>query len=83
MPEERQPLGAPQRAPVDGQILVGRAASPLARSLAPLICVTLLQWVDGRTWGIAVYLIVLSVITVISVWLAGETHRSELWTFIP
>jgi hypothetical protein len=53
-------------------------ASPLAGGLAPLICVSLLQWADGRTWGVAVYLIVLSAITVISVWLAAETHRARL-----
>jgi MFS transporter, MHS family, shikimate and dehydroshikimate transport protein len=53
-------------------------ASPLAGGLAPLICVALLQWADGRTWGVAVYLIVLSAITIISVWLAAETHLIHL-----
>ncbi|HLN26977.1 MAG TPA: MFS transporter [Gemmataceae bacterium] len=53
-------------------------ASPLAGGLAPLICVALLQWADGRTWGVAVYLIVLSAITIVSVWLAAETHRAHL-----
>ena len=53
-------------------------ASPLAGGLAPLICVTLLQWADGRTWGIAVYLIVLAAITVFSVWLAAETRHAHL-----
>jgi MFS family permease len=53
-------------------------AAPLAGGLAPLICVTLLQWADGRTWGVAVYLIVLATITVISVWLAAETRHVHL-----
>jgi MFS transporter, MHS family, shikimate and dehydroshikimate transport protein len=53
-------------------------ASPLAGGLAPLICVTLLQWADGRTSGVAVYLIVLAAITVISVWLAAETRHAHL-----
>ncbi len=53
-------------------------ATPLAGGVAPLICVSLLQWTDGRTWGIALYLIVLSAITIISVWLAAETHRADL-----
>jgi MFS family permease len=53
-------------------------ASPLAGGLAPLICVSLLQWADGRIWGVAVYLIVLCAITLVSVWLATETHRADL-----
>jgi MFS transporter, MHS family, shikimate and dehydroshikimate transport protein len=53
-------------------------ASPLAGGLAPLICVWLLQRADGRSWGVAVYLIALSTITLISVWLAAETHRARL-----
>src|SRR5205814_8016891 len=53
-------------------------ASPLAGGLAPLICMSLLQWADGRTWGVALYLIALSAITIISVWLAAETHHSRL-----
>ena len=53
-------------------------ATPLAGGVAPLICVSLLQWADGGTWGIALYLIVLSAITTISVWLAAETHRAHL-----
>jgi MFS family permease len=53
-------------------------ATPLAGGVAPLICVSLLQWADGGTWGIALYLIVLSAITIISVWLAAETHRAQL-----
>ena len=51
-------------------------ASPLAGGLAPLICVAA-RWADGN-WGIAVYLIVLSAITIISVWLAEETHHRHL-----
>jgi metabolite-proton symporter len=53
-------------------------ASPLAGGLAPLISVALLEWSEGRPWPVSVYLIVLSAITLISVWLAAETHRQEL-----
>jgi hypothetical protein len=53
-------------------------ASPLAGGLAPLICVTLLKWADGNTWGVALYLILLSAITIVSVWLAAETHQTQL-----
>ncbi len=53
-------------------------ASPLAGGLAPLICVSLLKWADGNTWGVALYLILLSAITILSVWLAAETHHTQL-----
>ncbi len=53
-------------------------ASPLAGGLAPLICVWLLKWADGNTWGVALYLILLSAITFLSVWLAAETHHAQL-----
>mgnify|MGYP002621584660 CR=1 FL=1 len=53
-------------------------ASPLAGGLAPLISMALLEWAGGRPWPVAIYLIVLSAITLVSVWLAAETHRAEL-----
>jgi len=53
-------------------------ASPLAGGLAPLICMALLQWNDGQPWPVAVYLFILSAITLVSVWLAAETHRAQL-----
>lgn len=53
-------------------------ASPLAGGLAPLISMALLQGSEGRPWPVAVYLIILSAITLVSVWLAAETHRDEL-----
>src|SRR5262245_24792328 len=53
-------------------------ASPLAGGLAPIISVSLLEWADGRSWPVAVYLIVLAAITLVSVSLAAETHTSRL-----
>lgn len=53
-------------------------ASPLAGGLAPLICVALLNWSGGHPWPVAVYLILLSAITLVSVWLASETYRDDL-----
>jgi hypothetical protein len=43
-----------------------------------MISVSLLKWAHGRSWPVAVYLIVLSAITLVSVWLAAETHNSRL-----
>jgi len=53
-------------------------ASPLAGGLAPLICTALLNWSGGQPWPVALYLIGLSAITLVSVWLAAETHRAQL-----
>ena len=53
-------------------------ASPLAGGIAPLISTALLQRSGGEPWPIAVYMIGLSAVTLVSVWLAAETHRSEL-----
>ena len=38
----------------------------------------LLQWSGGKPWPVAVYIIALSAVTLVSVWLAAETHRVHL-----
>jgi MFS family permease len=53
-------------------------ASPLSGGVAPLIATALLEWKGGQPWPVALYMISLSVVTVTSVWLAAETHRSDL-----
>ncbi len=53
-------------------------ASPLAGGLAPLISTALIEQSGGQPWPVAVYMIVLSLITLVSVWLAAETHQSRL-----
>jgi MFS transporter, MHS family, shikimate and dehydroshikimate transport protein len=53
-------------------------AAPLAGGLAPLISTALLKKSGGQPWPIALYMIVLAAITLVSVWLAAETHRSDL-----
>ena len=61
-----------------GASLGYQLASPLAGGLAPFIATALLQWSGGKPWPIAVYLLAMSAITIVSVWLAAETHRDEL-----
>lgn len=61
-----------------GASLGYQLASPLAGGLAPLIATWLLKTSDGRPWPVAVYLIVMAAITLVSVWLAEETHRKGL-----
>ncbi len=61
-----------------GASLGYQLASPLAGGLAPLIATGLLKWSGGHPWPIAAYLIGMAAITIVSVWLAAETHRDEL-----
>jgi MFS transporter, MHS family, shikimate and dehydroshikimate transport protein len=61
-----------------GASLGYQLASPLAGGLAPLISTALLQQSGGEPWPISIYLIILSAITLVSVWLAAETHRVTL-----
>ncbi len=53
-------------------------AAPFAGGVAPLIATALLQWSGGPPWPVAVYLTALAAVTIVSVWLAAETHRVEL-----
>jgi MFS transporter, MHS family, shikimate and dehydroshikimate transport protein len=61
-----------------GASLGYQLASPLAGGLAPLIATALLGWSTGEPWPVALYLIGMAVITLVSVWLAEETHRKGL-----
>lgn len=61
-----------------GASLGYQLASPLAGGLAPLIATALLGWSAGAPWPVALYLIGMAVITLVSVWLAEETHRKGL-----
>jgi MFS family permease len=53
-------------------------SAPLSGGIAPLIATALLQWSGGEPWPVALYLIAMATITLISVWLASETHRIKL-----
>ncbi len=61
-----------------GASLGYQLASPLAGGLAPLIAAWLLQLSHDRPWPVAVYMIAASLVTLLSVYLAAETSRSEL-----
>ena len=61
-----------------GASLGYQLASPLAGGLAPLIATALLKWADGKPWPVSLYLIAMSAITLVSVWCAKETNRTEL-----
>jgi metabolite-proton symporter len=61
-----------------GASLGYQLASPLAGGLAPLIATKLLERSSGKPWPVAVYLIVMGVITLVSVWLVEETNKKRL-----
>ncbi len=61
-----------------GASLGYQLASVFAGGLSPLVATGLLAWSGGKPWGIAVYMIALVVVTVISVALSAETHRSAI-----
>jgi metabolite-proton symporter len=61
-----------------GASLGYQLASPLAGGLAPLIATALLDQSGGKPWPVAVYLIIMAVITLIAVWMAEETNKKAL-----
>ncbi len=61
-----------------GASLGYQLASPLAGGLAPLIATALLNQSGGKPWPVAVYLIIMAVITLVAVWMAEETNKKAL-----
>jgi MHS family shikimate/dehydroshikimate transporter-like MFS transporter len=61
-----------------GTSLGYQLASPLAGGLAPLIATDLLRRSGNESWPIAMYLIMMGVITITCVLIAAETNRSSL-----
>ncbi len=61
-----------------GASLGYQLASPFAGGLAPLIATALLKWSHNDSWPVAAYLVGMALITLVSVWCAAETFRTEL-----
>jgi hypothetical protein len=61
-----------------GASLGYQLASPLAGGLAPLIATALLNQSGGDPAPVAWYLVGMGAVTLVSVWLAEETHRKGL-----
>jgi MFS transporter, MHS family, shikimate and dehydroshikimate transport protein len=61
-----------------GASLGSQLAAPFAGGLAPLIATALLSWSDGQPWPVALYMIGMVLITFCSVFLVGETARTDL-----
>ncbi len=52
--------------------------SILAGGPSPLIAASLVGWMAGAPWGVACYVIFLSLVTAFSVWCGPETHTSDI-----
>jgi MHS family shikimate/dehydroshikimate transporter-like MFS transporter len=52
--------------------------SILAGGPAPFLAASLLIWGGGQPWGVATYMVVLSLITVVAVYFGPETYRADI-----
>ena len=52
--------------------------SILAGGPAPFVAASLLIWAGGQPWGVATYMIGLSLITAVAVYFGPETYRSDI-----
>lgn len=52
--------------------------SLLAGGPAPFVATLLLVWAGGKPWGVAGYIVVLSLLTVIAIWYGPETHKRDI-----
>ncbi|MBA3472670.1 MAG: MHS family MFS transporter [Rubrobacter sp.] len=55
-----------------------QVSAVFAGGLAPFIATVLIAWSGGNPWPVALYIMVLALISLISVYLATETFRGEL-----
>ncbi|MFL4475099.1 MFS transporter [Paeniglutamicibacter sp. MACA_103] len=60
-----------------GASLGYQIASMIAGSVSPVLAVYLLSISDNKPWAVALYMVGISVITIIATWIAKETHRGN------
>ena len=60
-----------------GIALARELSAPLAGGIAPFVATALLSS-TGAYWPVAVYMIILALITVVSVYLGPETYRRDM-----
>ncbi len=61
-----------------GASLGYQLSSVFAGGLSPIIATGLLAGYGGAAWPIALYTMAMSILTLVSVWLAAETHREDI-----
>ena len=68
----------PTRVRYTGVALARELSAPIAGGIAPFIAVVLLVWSGGQVWPVVVYVMVMALISLVSVYLAPETYRRDL-----
>lgn len=68
----------PTRLRYSGSVFGREVASIFAGALAPLVATALLAWAGGSAWPIAIYIIFVSLITVVAIYLGPETYRKNI-----
>lgn len=68
----------PTRLRYSGSVFGREVASIFAGAVAPLIATALLAWAGGSAWPIAVYIILVSLITMLAIYLGPETYRRNI-----
>lgn len=53
-------------------------ASPLAGGIAPLIAAALVEWSDGASWPVSIYMMLAAAVTLLSILLATETAHTNI-----
>jgi metabolite-proton symporter len=57
---------------------IGYQLGAVVTGVAPLIATSLLAWTGGHWWLIAVYMVLLSLITIVATYLASETYEEDI-----
>jgi metabolite-proton symporter len=68
----------PPRLRYSGFAFARELGSILAGAPAPALSALLVAWMAGAPWGVAWYVVALSLVTALSVWWGPETHESDL-----
>ena len=53
-------------------------ASPLAGGIAPMIAAALVEWSNGASWPVSVYMMLAAAVTLLSIVLATETAHTDI-----
>jgi metabolite-proton symporter len=61
-----------------GASLGYQLASPVAGGLAPIVAASLVEAAHGSYWPLAVYIILISVVSLVCVWSLAETSRKDI-----
>ncbi|MGM9453584.1 MFS transporter [Legionella bozemanae] len=61
-----------------GTAIAYHLSAALSGGLAPLLATGLVEWAHGSTWPVSVYLIIMAIITIFSVYLAVERAQKDI-----